>query len=236
MTLNQSYVEDLLREIQQLKENGPKRASEEAQAAPQDEPSSTGPKPKEGVQNPLFEDRPWFLPVASLEMPIHIGEAADAAFSTRFRQTIEPDKASHIPRMNFITDETILALSEVPCPWPNAARLRYLVRVAMTTICRCFHIVRKSATLKLVEEVIANPQSIVRLQECKLFALFALGELYSTKTAVKDGSFPGLHYFAHARKLTTIPSERPSMETIEIALLLVSHNPRISSQRSHTCS
>jgi proline utilization trans-activator len=174
------------------------------------------------AQNPLFGDRPWFLPVASLGMPIHIDLAADAAFATRFRQTLTGEDSKHIPRMNFVSDDIILALAEVECPWPGPARARFLIKVALNTICRFYYMVRKSAVLSLLERAILSQGNVERLTMSKLFALFALGELYSTKVAPPDGSFPGLFFFSRARKMVTVPAERPQSDTMEITLLLVS--------------
>jgi proline utilization trans-activator len=175
------------------------------------------------VQNALFMDRPWFHPVESLDMPIHIDLAADAAFATRFRQALTNDSAKHIPRMNFVSDEVILSLSEAECAWPSPARARFLIKVALTTVGRCYHMVRKSAVLILLEKTLQNPSDGNRLGVAKILALFALGELYATKFAPDNALFPGLSYFSRARKMVTVPAERPQSDTLEIALLLVSY-------------
>jgi proline utilization trans-activator len=180
---------------------------------------------QDAAQNLLFGERPWFQPVASLDMPIHIDLAADAAFATRFRQTLIGDSAKHIPRMNFVSDDVILGLSETECPWPSPARSRFLVKVALTTVCRSYHVVRRSEVLSLLDTTLQNQGNSGRLGVSKLFALFALGELYATKVAPPDASFPGLLYFSRARKMVTLPAERPQSDTLEIMLLLVSRLP-----------
>jgi proline utilization trans-activator len=154
-------------------------------------------------------------------MPIHIDLAADAAFATRFRQTLAGDSAKHIPRMNFVSDDVILALSETDCPWPSPARSRFLVKVALATVCRSYHMVRRSEVLSLLETTLQSQGNSDRLSVSKLFALFALGELYATKVAPSDASFPGLLFFSRARKMVTVPAERPQSDTLEITLLLV---------------
>ena len=156
-----------------------------------------------------------------MDMPQHISEAADAAFSTRFRQTLASVCTNHIPRVNYISDERILQLSETAYAWPTPARARFLVRVALNTICRYYHIVRRSAVLESLETAIRNQGTGDRLTISKLLALFALGEVYSMKTTAREESFPGLFYFGRARKMVTVPAERPRMDTVEIVLLLV---------------
>lgn len=223
MKLSQSYIEQLLKENERLREgNGAAPTSgENATQEVREISSMTQTVTQDTAQNPLLGDRPWFIPVASLEMPIHIDLAADAAFATRFRQTLSGEDIKHIPRMNFVSDDVISALSDLDCPWPAPARARFLVKVALNTVCRLYHMVRRSQVLRSLEAAIAAQGNVGRLATSKLFVLFALGELYSTKVAPSDGSFPGLVYFSHARRNVTVPAERPQLDTMEITLLLV---------------
>lgn len=217
------YVDDLLKENERLREGNASAVG--PSNAPMSDSVRVTTASQETVENPLLEERPWFLPVASLDMPIHISEAADTAFATRFRQTLASVHTNHFPRMSYITDERILTLSDGECPWPTAARARFLVKVALNTVCRYYHIVRKSVVLDSLEAAIRNQGNGERLTICKLLALFALGEIYSTKTAANEASYPGLLYFARARKMVSVPAERPRMATIEIVVLLVSQVP-----------
>jgi proline utilization trans-activator len=221
--LSQSYIEQLLKENEQLRDGNTQLPSSRDTAVQEAREIATIVQTvaQDTAQNPLLGDRPWFLPVASLEMPIHIDLAADAAFATRFRQTLIGEDTKHIPRMNFVSDDVILALSEADCPWPAPARARFLVKVVLNTVCRFYHMVRRSVVLNSLESAIIAQGNVERLATSKLFALFALGELYSTKVAPPDGSFPGLLYFCRARRKVTVPAERPQSDTMEIALLLV---------------
>jgi proline utilization trans-activator len=225
--VSQRYVEELLKENELLRDGCAKPdagyehiASELFQNATEALETAD-----DAGQNPLFGGRPWFHPVASLDMPIHIDLAADAAFATRFRQTLTGDSSKHIPRMSFVSDDVILSLSETECQWPSPARARFLVRVALGTVCRCYHMVRRSVVMRSLETALQNHGNSNRLTVSKLFALFALGELYATKTALANTSFPGLLFFSRAKKLVTVPAERPQGDTMEIILLLVCQTP-----------
>ena len=55
------------------------------------------------------------MPVTALEMPIHVGEAADAAFATRFRQAVSGVPVDHIPRTDYALDRDLVMLSEADC-------------------------------------------------------------------------------------------------------------------------
>ncbi|RAR01767.1 c6 transcription factor [Stemphylium lycopersici] len=192
----EQYVEELLKEIERLRSS----ASDSARTAPPAEEvldSSTA--AHEAVRNPLLEEGPWFHAVSSEHVPIHVGEAADAAFATRFRQTLAVGNTKHLPRMSHVKDDSLMLLSGAPFSWPSPARARFLVKVALSTICQYYHIVRKSQVTRVLEEAIKNNGNGDRLVI----------------------SFPGLAYFAQARKMISIPAERPQMDTIEVALLLV---------------
>lgn len=174
------------------------------------------------LQNPLFKERPWFHNVSSLDMPIHIGEATDAAFATRFRQTLGTVCTSHLPRTSYSADVPSLTLTDSQYRWPSPARARFLVKVAFSTVCRYYHIVRKSAIRESLETAIKNEGSGDRIAISKLLALFALGEAYSARIAGQGDSFPGLTYFLQAKSMVEIPAERPQSGSIETMLLFVS--------------
>lgn len=169
--------------------------------------------------------------MSSLDMPIHISEAADAAFATRFRETLTPHSL-HIPRTSYARDEALMLLSESQFLWPNPARARFLIKVALSTVCQYYHIVLKSSVMEALEKAIKNVNDVERLMRCKLLALFALGEVYSSRVAAQEATFPGLPYFAQARRMVSIPAERPTMHTVEIALLLVLYSYNLN--RRHT--
>lgn len=170
---------------------------------------------------PALQERPWFFDMNVPHTPILIGEASDAAFATRFRQAISDAEHSHIPRVNYATDERLVALSDSDTPWPSPARARFLVNVALKYGTHCYHIVRKSSVLEGLEQVLQNPSMGDSLFMSKLWALFAVGEMYSSRTAVVGGNFPGIGYFARATRILQIVSERPRIDAIEVRLLLV---------------
>lgn len=184
------------------------------------------------MQNPLVADRPqgWFVPFLSLDMPIHISEAADAAFATRFRESLTPNSI-HIPRTSYLGDEALM-LPESPFVWPTPARARYLVKVALKTVCRYYHIVLKSSVLAALEKTISSTDIVDRYVRGKLLALFALGEVYSRRVAAQAAQFPGLSFFIQACDIVRIPPERPTMHVVELALLLALYSYNLN--RRHT--
>lgn len=181
----------------------------------------SGASPDEPAGNPMLEDNPWFMPIDSFNIPILIGEVADAAFTTRLRQVISNTALNHIPRTSYPGIEQITNFDASDCGRPGPVHARFLVRTALANISDSYHIVRKSTTWVMLEKYLGKPESTDIFSECKILALFALGELYSSRMANSSTNVPGLPYFSHANRVCGRFLERPSVESIEVALLLV---------------
>ncbi|KAI8282370.1 hypothetical protein K4K56_011147 [Colletotrichum sp. SAR 10_98] len=237
--VSQRYIDDLIAENQRLKGQnaGPRHADAHTQASTILPDIPTVPA-RETVDNgiavpaPSLDQRPWFFDMNIPHTPILIGEASDAAFATRFRQAIATGDHSHIPRVNYATDERLLALSDVDCPWPSPARARFLVGVALRYVSRCYHIIRKSLVLDGLEQTLQNPSESDTLLKSKLWALFAIGAMYSTRSATSERDFPGMGYFARATRVLRIVSERPRIDVVELRLLLSFYS--LALNRRHT--
>ncbi|TEA17097.1 putative transcriptional regulatory protein [Colletotrichum sidae] len=221
--ISQQYIDDLVAENQRLKSQVPS-AQHVAQnnALLPDIPAVPAKEVTDNavaVQAPSLDERPWFFDMNIPHTPILIGEASDAAFATRFRQAISTGDHSHIPRVNYATDEKLLTLSDLDCPWPSPARARFLVSGALRYVSRSYHIVRKSVILEGLEQTLQNPTESDSLLKSKLWALFAIGAMYSTRSATSE-HFPGMGYFARATRILRIVSERPRIDVVELRLLL----------------
>jgi hypothetical protein len=81
--------------------------------------------------------------------------------------------------------------------------------------------VRRSSILADLECAIQDHPSLGSSSKTRLWAVFAVGEMYATRSSVVEKGFPGLHYFAKAMNILRLVSERPSLAMVEIWLLLV---------------
>ncbi|KXH54166.1 fungal specific transcription factor, partial [Colletotrichum salicis] len=171
-----------------------------------------------------LEVKPWFINANVFRTPILIGEVADAAFSTRFRQVISDPYAPqprHMLRVNYAPDAELMALvKSSDVAWPTPSRSRFLVEVALKYVARRYHVVRRSAVMRDLEQSIHNPSWGDLMLRSKLWALFAIGELYSTRSIPSEKDFPGMPYFAKASRVLGVLDERPGTDSIEIMLLL----------------
>ncbi|KAF5685429.1 transcription activator [Fusarium denticulatum] len=134
--------------------------------------------------------------VVCFPLPVLIGEASDVASATRLRQGLLGTSQNYFPRTQYIHDETLILLGHSDCLWPSPSRARFLLKVAFSTVCQRFYLVRKSATIQLLEQTIRNHAACDMLSICKLYALLALGEVYSTRTYPSEDQFPGVAYFS----------------------------------------
>lgn len=189
--------------------------NDEHTSTPQSEPS----------RNPVLDDVPWFQHQSSFNVPLRVGEGADTAFATRFRQSISPVSVKHPPRFRYPSEAQIASLSAAGISTPTPTRARFLIQAALANIDKIHHIVQRSSVSTLLDRFFDVKTPLDILARCKVFALLALGELYTSHCRASDGNFPGLQYFSLASKAYGCLLERPSVDSIETALLLVSMNP-----------
>lgn len=184
---------------------------------------STSGKPE---TSPAVSTGPWFDNMNIFKSPVLIGEAADAAFATRFRQVIagpSTPEPTHLLRLNHATNESLMSLVDVNVPWPSPSRAKFLLEAAMRYTGRCYHIVQREAAEEAWEQILHNSSRVSTILRCRAWALFAIGELYITKSIGVNG-FPGMAYFAQATKALAYLDERPEVECVELYLLLVSQS------------
>lgn len=174
-------------------------------------------------QSFLCEERSLFSGIDHSSGSVPVGTASDTAFAMQFYQTISVSEYDgNFTKMNYITDEKIMNLSNQDCSWPTPTRARLLVNIALKYISRTFHIIRRSQILEGLEQIIQNPNFENSSLKQKLWAIFAIGEIYSTHTTILGKDFPGIAYFSQATRGLGVTDERPHIDAIEIRLLLVS--------------
>ncbi|KAH6989861.1 fungal-specific transcription factor domain-containing protein [Ilyonectria destructans] len=223
--VSQSYLDSILRENRELRNRSRENrvevtVQEPADGAAGDEVQADTPSSSDPTHNPLLDEKPWFLPIRSSSLPILIGEVADAAFATRFRQLITNNTLNHMPRISYPENDQITDLAQAECPRPNSTHTRFLVRVALKSLDGSFHIVQNTRVWELLEQSLHAPHLVDSLSECKLTALLALGELYSSRCQAQETRTPGLAYFSHASRAYGVLSERPCIDLVEVSLLL----------------
>ncbi|CAH0052173.1 unnamed protein product, partial [Clonostachys solani] len=177
---------------------------------------------QESAENQSIQGSDWFTHIRTSDTPIWIGEISDSAFATRFRQFASFSQTPcHIPRTQFVSDEALhsLATTFPPPTWPSLSRARLLVETALRFLRHSYHIVRRSEVFSTLRAADFNQISLH--SKAKLWALFAIGELRSSKCLTATGHLPGLAYFAMAGDAIRMINERPQIDVIETVLLLL---------------
>ncbi|KAG8361930.1 hypothetical protein FVEN_g240 [Fusarium venenatum] len=87
----------------------------------------------------------------------------------------------------------------------------------------------------LLEQAIRNPATCDLLSACKLFALFALGEAYSTRTCQAEENFPGIRYYISATRMLRVLCEEPKIDCVEIMVMLSIYSLAMNRRHSAYC-
>lgn len=217
------HLEELIGEVKALRaRNANVTASSNPQLS-QPAPPSTGdltlPVPASGA---FIEQTPWYMDLNIPNTPILIGEPSEPGFATRVIQAMSNTMHSHIPRSNYPTEEQILSLSDVECPWPSVSKARLLVSAALKAVNQHYYVIQKSQIWTVLDRAMESPETLDGFLESKLWAVFAIGELYSVRRIPTGKIYPGLAYFAKATRSLRVICERPRLDGIETRLLLVS--------------
>ncbi|KAK6002093.1 hypothetical protein QM012_001731 [Aureobasidium pullulans] len=226
---DQIYINSLLKEIEHLKQQ-----TSTPQAESQQQSHSNSPEPAATTDsgNPLVRDDAWFVPLD--ESPIYIGEAACTAFSSRLRQLLLHTQAEiHMPRRHYVQDGQILQAAHENAPWPSRPQAYLLVESVIATVGQCYHLTSLSSVRGILEKAYTDRTSLNQMQECKLFSLFALAQVYSPRLAESQHRvFPGLPYFARARALLPVLPERATADHVEVLICLTIYS--LAMNRRHS--
>lgn len=215
-----SYVNGIIQQNEHLKAQLDRRGTDETRQTPL--PPPTNPNSHEGASATMTDVRPWFVNSEVTDTPILMAAVADAAYATRLRQVIttpQDTAFAHIPRVHYATDQQIMPRGGPEAAWPSPAKRRLLAGVALRYLSDRYHVVRRSAVLGSVEDSIRDPKWGNNFQRCKLWAILAIGEMYSSRSA-SGTDFPGLSYYANACSVLGHSYERPNVESVETRLIL----------------
>ncbi|KFA77542.1 hypothetical protein S40288_08693 [Stachybotrys chartarum IBT 40288] len=178
------------------------------------------------ISNPIHEpERIFQLDQASGQQ--FIGESTCLAFGDRILQCLNPQSTAPVPPDNQYVRNPAFArqlINVAGCKFPERIRANLLVRVALRFIGQDYHFFLHHDFLQKFEKAYDTRQSPQHdpIWVCQLFAILALGEMYSTSLRGKETSppsVPGTGYFLTAVGLLQDLFEEPSVAQIETLLL-----------------
>lgn len=157
--------------------------------------------------------------------PIYIGEAACTAFGTRLRQFLGgSEPVAPLPRSNYVKDKAFARMSPTEIELPTKTYAQLLIKVALRFLGNDYHLMLVKTTLSRLDGLYRGESFDDPVFLCKLFAIFAMGEMYSNQRAAstKDSTvIPGTKYFIQAITLFQDLHEEATVQYIETLLIMV---------------
>ncbi len=154
----------------------------------------------------------------------YVGEAACTTFGSKLRQfLLGEDNAPAPSRPRYYKNQRMLRASCTDCQLPNRSDAQLLVRVVLRFIGPDYHLLRRTSFLERLEETYKLEVLNDPIWLCRLFTVFALGEIYTVRSTKPRGNgVPGISFFLKALDFFQDLYEEPTVEYIETLLLLVS--------------
>lgn len=158
-------------------------------------PGAISNKPTEPVvANPLVKEHGQLLQAESLSRHVYLGDASGIAFGMKLRQFIRgEDEPSLLQNKHrYFKSPTLARLTNSSFQLPEKTYGLILIRLVKRFLGGTHHLNLESSFMKRLHEVYISHEEDP-LWICRLFFLFALGELYSNKTirSQSDDIIPG---------------------------------------------
>lgn len=184
------------------------------------------------VVNPIIEQRVYDRST-STSQPVYVGAASCVAFADLLRHHVRtPDEAPLAPREVTVFNHHRLhrVLDDARYQLPSKTYATMLIQVVLKFIGNDYHLVKKRSFMERVNATYAASTSRAGADDdpmflCRMFAVFALGELYLRKSGVTENGqrvIPGASFYLQATSLFQELYEDPDIEYIETLLLMVS--------------
>lgn len=155
----------------------------------------------------------------------YVGDAACEAFTTRVRRHVKEDDSIAPPRHEgYFKSTNLLRLVNKDFQLPERGYAMLLIDTAESIVGTEYHMFLRRTFLKQFDEFYKSGTSNDPVWLCGLFAILALGELYSNIPVRADHSeadIPGTSFFLQAMNLFEDLYEEPTISYIETILLLV---------------
>ena len=126
-------------------------------------------------------------------------------------------------RLDHFKHRALMRVTNSEWQLPNRTYAKMLVKIMLRFVGNDYHFIMKKSFMNRLEETYRDQTYDDPIFLCRLFGVFALGELYSKKSAAtaKGKTVPGTNYFLQAVSLLQDLHEEADIEYIETLLILV---------------
>lgn len=168
------------------------------------------------VVHPVIEQR---ICDPAAPRPVYVGAAAFTAFAN----ILWHDGPTPPRNVKVFKHPTLQRAIKTDYKLPNYTYANLLVQVVLRFIGSDYHLLKKKSFSQRVDRLYgpATEQTPDTMFLCRLFAVFALGELY-LKKSTSQREVPGAKFFLQSVSLFEELYEEPNIEYIETLLLMVS--------------
>ncbi|KAK8169093.1 fungal-specific transcription factor domain-containing protein [Phyllosticta citrichinensis] len=189
------------------------------------------------VANPLLEDHANQRPTSfdRIPKPLYLGGASCTAFGTRLRYHVKGEDMAPPPRrVVFYKHRGLLRIANTEFQLPNKTYARMLVQVVLRFIGSDYHLIQRKSFMRRLDETYSAQTHNDPVFLCRVFVVFALGELYSKKTAVAGNrrSVPGTSFFLQAMNLFQDLHEEADVDYIETLLVMSFYSHALNRKNS----
>ncbi|TVY36614.1 putative transcriptional regulatory protein [Lachnellula subtilissima] len=189
-------------------------------------PDANIPSPLE--QSSVVEEERESLPDEASIQPTYVGEAACTTFGGRLRQFLVGEDSPVVPRRpKYYKHSRMLRASRTDCQLPNRSDAQLLVRVVLRFIGADYHLLRRRSFLERLDETYRLDVLNDPIWLCRLFTVFALGEIYTVRSSKPKG-VPGISFFLKALEYFQDLYEEPTVEYIETLVLLAFYSTTLN--------
>lgn len=179
----------------------------------------------EPFPNPLLDIQHGLFSGQESSEPVFVGEAACTAFGDRLLQCVSTkhtDVSCNI-MPDHITHPVFGRCMNPTFQLPNRIQATLLIRRVQKFIGTNFHLMLRKSFFAQFDRAYNSRQLPDAQWACHLFALLALGELYSNcNSNPADDRIPGMSWFLIAVRLLQDSYEVASLEQVQVLVLLVS--------------
>ncbi|KAK4942680.1 hypothetical protein LTR10_017629 [Elasticomyces elasticus] len=168
-------------------------------------------------------ERPQLVQSGYLARPVYLGDASGIAFGMKMRESIRGHDRSAPPRTQhrYFQHPTLSRKVGTNFQLPDKQYAFILIRLVKRFLGTSHHLYLETAFLHRLSTFYAT-QDEDPLWICRLFLLFALGELYTNNSAgvLAEGRSPGTTYFLTAMSLLQDKYETPNVLYVETLFLV----------------
>ncbi|KAF2147618.1 hypothetical protein K461DRAFT_263552 [Myriangium duriaei CBS 260.36] len=217
-----TYIKALEAENQSLKENVATNSLFTPSSSNADQGGNDNGAGEEGA-TPIFEDSIRDGCISGISSHVYIGDAACAAFGSRIRHLANGGRyAVDTANATFFDHPVLSRCTQPTFELPSRTYAKVLVQVVSRFVGSDYHFMRPRKFNSELEKVYTNPAETSQNFICRLFGIFALGELYSKKSSIVHQGMPvpGTAFFVQAIALLQDEHERGDVEYIETLLTL----------------